>query len=77
MNWLEIWQTHSGRIAGVACALLLGVVYLFFGFWDMLFFALLLWIGYYFGRQRDMQAPPLIPWQRVLDWMNDRWRPFR
>jgi uncharacterized membrane protein len=72
--WREFLTTYGGRIAGVAAGLFLGFIYLFAGFWDMLFFALLVWIGYYFGRLKDERSGPLLPWQRLLDWFNDRWR---
>ncbi|GGF87103.1 DUF2273 domain-containing protein [Paenibacillus abyssi] len=75
--WREFWITYAGRITGVATALLLGFIYLFSGFWDMLFFALLLWIGYFFGKQKDMSALPRISWHQITDWFSDRWRPFR
>ncbi|MBJ6364236.1 DUF2273 domain-containing protein [Paenibacillus sp. GCM10012307] len=75
--WRELWTTYGGRVTGVVTALFLGFIYLFSGFWDMLFFALLLWIGYFFGKQRDISAPPFIPWQQILAWLQSRWRIFK
>ncbi|XEC92844.1 DUF2273 domain-containing protein [Paenibacillus tarimensis] len=75
--WREIWNTYGGRIAGVTAALFLGFIYLFAGFWDMLFFALLLWVGYYFGKQKDISAGPVIPWSQITNWVTDRFRSFK
>ncbi|RXZ78264.1 DUF2273 domain-containing protein [Paenibacillaceae bacterium] len=75
--WREFLLTHRGRITGISAALLLGFVYLFAGFWDMLFFSLLLWIGYYFGKQKDESAEPIIRWSRIVEWVNDRWRWYK
>ncbi|MFS0722755.1 DUF2273 domain-containing protein [Paenibacillus sp. 1P07SE] len=75
--WREYWLQYRGRIAGMAIAVFLGMIYLVAGFWDMLFVALLLWIGYYFGKQKDEAAPPMIPWGRITDWLTDRWRWFK
>ncbi|WP_270170467.1 DUF2273 domain-containing protein [Paenibacillus sp. SYP-B4298] len=75
--WRELWTVYGGRITGVAAALFLGFIYLFAGFWDMLFVALLLWIGYYVGKQRDLSADPFQMWQQLVDWLQRRWRMFR
>jgi len=58
-----------------------GIIYLIAGFWDMLFFALLVWIGYYAGKMKDERSWPAIPWdrlgERLGEWLGDRWRRFR
>lgn len=43
----------------------------------MLFFGLLLWIGYAIGKMKDEQRGPVFPWQRMLEWLTERWRPFK
>ncbi|CAH1210272.1 hypothetical protein PAECIP111893_03183 [Paenibacillus plantiphilus] len=73
----EIWTTYGGRIAGVAAGVVLGIIYFIVGFWDMLFFALLLWIGYTIGKSKDEQSGPIFPWHRVTEWLMERWRPFK
>ncbi|WP_411347401.1 DUF2273 domain-containing protein [Paenibacillus sp. WLX2291] len=77
MIWKQIWETHGGRIVGVLAGIGCGVLYVTVGFWDMLFFALLVFIGYTVGRNRDLRLGPFIPWQRLSEWLGDRWRPFR
>ncbi|ALS28401.1 DUF2273 domain-containing protein [Paenibacillus cisolokensis] len=75
--WKEWWSSGSGRIIGVTAGIFFGFLYLFVGFWDMLFFALLVFIGYVVGKQKDTDSGPLLPWRRLSEWVMDRWRPFR
>jgi len=75
--WRELLTKYGGRVFGVAAGLFFGIVYLFAGFWDMLFFALLVWIGYYVGRMKDEGGGPAIPWDRLVSWLNGRWRWFK
>lgn len=75
--WREVWTTYGGRIAGLITALFLGLLYLIVGFWDMLFVGLLLWAGYAIGKAKDERRGPLLPWQRMLGWLTERWRPFK
>jgi len=74
--WNELWQRHRGKLLGVACGLFLSFVYLFAGFWDMLIVAFILFLGFLVGKQADERklAPRL---EQFLDWLNERWRPFR
>ncbi|WP_081758955.1 DUF2273 domain-containing protein, partial [Paenibacillus graminis] len=51
MFWKAIWESHGGRIAGVTFGVVLGLIYLISGFWDMLFFALVVFIGYTLGQR--------------------------
>ncbi|GGD70068.1 DUF2273 domain-containing protein [Paenibacillus nasutitermitis] len=77
MLWREIWISYGGRISGLVVAIVLGILYLTVGFWDMLFVGLLLWIGYTIGRMKDDQSGPIIPWSRWTEWLMQRWRPFK
>ena len=61
----------------MAAGIFFGFIYLIAGFWDMLFFALLVWIGYYVGRMKDERNGPVIPWERLTGWLNDRRRRFK
>lgn len=72
--WKEIWESHGGRLLGVSAGIFFGILYLIVGFWDMLFFALLVFIGFAIGRQRDLKLGPLFPFQRIGMWMSERWR---
>jgi uncharacterized membrane protein len=70
----KLWlSTYPGRVSGVAAGLLFGIVYLISGFWDMLFFALLVGVGYWIGKHKDESRGPLLPWGRLTDWLTDRW----
>ncbi|CAI6062579.1 hypothetical protein PAECIP112173_01848 [Paenibacillus sp. JJ-100] len=77
MLWKEIWDSYKGRILGVAFGILLGFLYVWIGFWDMLFFALLVFIGYTFGRRSDAKLGSFIPWGELRQWLGDRWRLFK
>jgi uncharacterized membrane protein len=71
--WKEWLESSGGRIVGVLVGLFFGLVYLIAGFWDMLFVALLMGTGYWIGKQKDEKRGPLLPWDRLADWMTDRW----
>lgn len=58
MSWKEVWESHGGRIAGVTFGIGLGLIYLICGFWDMLFFALVVFIGYTLGKRKDNAEAP-------------------
>ncbi|WP_214629920.1 DUF2273 domain-containing protein [Paenibacillus agaridevorans] len=75
--WKEIWSVYWKRILGAAAGLFCSIVYLAFGFWDMLFVALLVFAGYWFGKQKESSNGPVIPWQRIWETIMDRFRPFR
>jgi len=75
--WKELLAVYWKRAAGAAVGLFFGIIYLFTGFWDMLFVALLVAIGYWFGKQKEMGNGTIYPWQRLWDSILDRFRPFR
>lgn len=75
--WKQLWESHSGRIIGVAAGIGLGFLYLFAGFWDMLFFALLVFIAYQIGKQKDLQLEPMFSWRRIVSWLSERWSRLR
>ena len=75
--WREIWSVYWKRIIGAAAGLFCSIVYLAFGFWDMLFVALLIFAGYWLGKQKENNAGPVIPWQRIWGTILDRFRPYR
>jgi len=77
MSWKEVWESHGGRIAGVTFGIFLGLIYLISGFWDMLFFALVVFIGYTLGKRKDLAEAPLFQWQELSQWLSSRWRPFK
>lgn len=71
--WKEWWQTYGGRLSGALAGGALFIVYKTSGFWDMLFCALLVGTGYWIGKMRDEKREPLIPWERLVDWLESRW----
>ncbi|CAM3786114.1 DUF2273 domain-containing protein [Cohnella lubricantis] len=71
--WKSWWETYGGRSAGVVAGLFFFFIYLFAGFWDMLFCGFLVAIGYWFGKLRDEKRGPLLPLERVTDWLTSRW----
>jgi uncharacterized membrane protein len=77
MPWKEVWESHGGRITGVAFGIFLGLIYLISGFWDMLFFALVVFIGYTLGNRKDNAQAPLFQWQEFAQRLSGRWRPFK
>ncbi|GFN30547.1 DUF2273 domain-containing protein [Paenibacillus xylaniclasticus] len=78
--WKHWLSDYGGRIAGAAVGLVLGIVYLFAGFWDMLVFAFLIGVGYVIGKRMESGEGLRLPFNRVAKWM-ERWigrqRPFR
>jgi uncharacterized membrane protein len=54
--WFEWFQQNAGRIVGGAIGLLLGIVYLFFGFFQMFIFGMIVFICYFTGKQRDQKV---------------------
>ncbi|MFD2672770.1 DUF2273 domain-containing protein [Marinicrinis sediminis] len=73
----ELWSEHKGKLTGLVAGLLLGIIYLIAGFWDMLVFAFLLAVGYWIGKLKDrgisITELLLQGWKK---W-NDRWKMFR
>jgi uncharacterized membrane protein len=74
--WKELWDRHRGATLGMACGIFLGFIYLFFGFWDMLIFAFISFLGYYFGARADRNEP-LFLFEDTWEWLTDRWKMFR
>ncbi|GFR36784.1 hypothetical protein PRECH8_00800 [Insulibacter thermoxylanivorax] len=74
--WNELWEKHRATCLGVLCGLFLGVIYLFFGFWDMLVFGFLILVGYYIGRKIDA-GEEIVNLEELYKWMTDRWRMFK
>ncbi|OPA81343.1 hypothetical protein BVG16_03240 [Paenibacillus selenitireducens] len=73
----SIWESHGGRILGAGAGIGLGIIYFIVGFWDMLFFALLVFIGFTLGKQRDLNLGSIFPWARIWEWLTSRWSMFK
>lgn len=75
--WNELWERHSGKLLGIAGGIFLGFIYLFAGFWDMLIFAFIVYIGYHIGRKLDRKESLLEDVEQLWRWLTERWRMFR
>ncbi|MFD2611881.1 DUF2273 domain-containing protein [Paenibacillus gansuensis] len=71
--WRNLWETHTGKVCGAGAGLFFGIIYLFFGFWNMLVFMFLLGIGFWIGSRAD-RGEELIPLGPVYDWFRSRKR---
>jgi uncharacterized membrane protein len=49
----RIWEAHRGKLTGLVIGLLLGLIYLFVGFWKTVGFGAFLLVGYLVGQQLD------------------------
>ncbi|WP_166239165.1 DUF2273 domain-containing protein [Paenibacillus turpanensis] len=70
--WKELWERHRGKTTGTAAGMFFGFIYLIWGFWDMLVFAFLMLVGYYFGGKVE-RGEPLMDWSFLSRWFSDRW----
>jgi len=66
-----VGEGRVGRAVGVAAGVLLGFVYLFWGFWDMLAFALIAFAGYVLGLKSDNREKWL-DINAITRWLSDR-----
>lgn len=78
--WKEIWERllieHRGKTLGALAGAFMGLIYLLFGLWDMLIFALIVYTGYYIGKKIDRNEP-VLPAEETWRWLMDKWRLFR
>ncbi|TMV51400.1 DUF2273 domain-containing protein [Paenibacillus mesophilus] len=77
--WNELWERHKGRLIGVASGLFLGIIYLIFGFWDMLIVAFIISVCTYIGGKFDTDGMRFDAdeWLGKLSRLADRWKWFR
>ncbi|HEY0828195.1 MAG TPA: DUF2273 domain-containing protein [Bacilli bacterium] len=75
--WHELWYKYKGTLTGTACGFILGIVYLFFGFWDMVVFAFIVLVGFYLGSKLDHPKNLTGNVPNVYKWLADRWKMFR
>jgi len=78
--WKTLWSTlrgeYGGRVTGFVFGVVLAVLYLFVGFWDMLIFAFIVYVGYYVGSRIDRRQGAW-DWRPVIAWLTERWRGFK
>ncbi|MBO9609044.1 MAG: DUF2273 domain-containing protein [Paenibacillaceae bacterium] len=75
--WNELWERHRGKTIGVAGGILFGLLYLIVGFWDMLIFAFIVFIGYHIGRKLDRKESLLEDAEQLWRRLSEKWRMFR
>ena len=61
-----------GRIVGTAAGIVLGFIYLIWGFWDMLAFALIAFAGYTLGLKSDNREK-WVDRNAIARWFSDKW----
>lgn len=74
LEWAR--EGRTGRIVGTAAGILLGIVYLFWGFWDMLAFAVIAFAGYVLGLKTD-NGEKWFDGNAIMRWFADRWDRWR
>ncbi|QAY66244.1 DUF2273 domain-containing protein [Paenibacillus protaetiae] len=75
--WKEFWTSYGKRTIGAAIGLFFGIIYLFAGFWDMLMVGLLVAIGYWFGKQKELHNDPLRMLQQLWSVLMERVRFYK
>lgn len=74
--WKDVWENHKGKTLGLFIGFLLAIVYLGFGFWDMLVFGFVILVGFYVGMKIDKKEP-VFDWGPLYRWMTERFRMFK
>ncbi|MFE5322897.1 DUF2273 domain-containing protein [Paenibacillus sp. NPDC056579] len=74
--WEQLWEKHRGKTIYSVLGLLLGLIYLICGLWDMLIFVLIVYTCYHIGRRVD-RGQPAFPVEETFRWLMDKWRLFR
>lgn len=75
--WNELWERHRGRLIGAASGLFFGLIYLIWGFWDMLIVAFIISICTYAGGKLEKGGTAAIRPDEWLERLSDRWKWFR
>ena len=74
--WKELWESHRGKVIGVAAGIFFGFIYLFFGFWDMLIFGFIVLVGFYIGNKLDRKES-FVMLEDIWRYLTQKWRMFR
>ncbi|OPH60799.1 hypothetical protein BC351_16505 [Paenibacillus ferrarius] len=74
--WNELWASHRGKVIGVAAGIFFGFIYLFFGFWDMLIFGFIVFLGLYIGNKLDRKES-FAMLEDIWRYLTQKWRMFR
>ncbi|HEX7058211.1 MAG TPA: DUF2273 domain-containing protein [Bacilli bacterium] len=71
-----LWEHYKGTMVGLGIGVFLGIIYLIFGFWDMLVFAFLVAVGGHIGHKID-RGEDVLPLKELSHWLSERWNLFR
>ncbi len=78
--WQTVWKAargeHRGKLLGVLFGIFCGFLYLIVGFWDMLIFTFIIYVGYYVGRCIDDKQIPFNI-RPFWIWLTKQWRGFK
>ncbi|WP_028548777.1 DUF2273 domain-containing protein [Paenibacillus sp. UNC451MF] len=74
--WEQLWANHRGKTMLSIIGVLLGIIYLICGLWDMLIFVLIVYTCYHIGKRVD-RGEPAVPVEEMWRWLMDKWRLFR
>lgn len=74
--WEHLWERHRAKTLGTAAGILLGLIYLICGLWDMLIFVLIVYTCYNIGKRIERGDTP-VPIQQFWRWLMDKWRLLR
>ncbi|MEX1029362.1 MAG: DUF2273 domain-containing protein [Paenibacillaceae bacterium] len=78
--WQTVWNVvrgeHRGKLLGVLFGIFCGFLYLFTGFWDMLIFTFIVYVGYYVGRRIDEHQAPFDA-SSIWQWLTRSWKGFK
>lgn len=63
----ELLEAHRGKVVGVICGLIIGLLIIIFGFWKSVFIIFCILIGYFLGKRFDDNEGPGDWWERFFD----------
>lgn len=63
-DFLEYYKTHSGRVKGALIGLIIAIGILTLGFLKTIFIAICVFLGYYIGKQYEMDKNF---WRKILN----------
>ncbi len=64
--WFELWEKHKGKLLGTLGGIFFSIIYLNFGFRDMVVCVFLLLIGYALGKKHDKREPWFSKWSERI-----------
>jgi uncharacterized membrane protein len=65
-NLLDLMDRHRGATAGVVVGLLVGLLFIVFGFWKTILIAICILFGYFIGKRFDEEGSLSALWRRLF-----------